>query len=237
MIYTIPCQTGAGCSCGGPMPCDLCNGYTDLIGFAEFYGFPSSETPDISFPFTYSGSDLSGITLWKNSDIISTSGYLIRAGCTNTGSPSADDQALLWFTGIVKSDVTVSYEYWLQDSGCVDGGKHLVTWFANTTSDTAAMLSLGTWSTNATNTLSYFYLDYAYHTPCKSEFPVAELVGLPQTQGVWRTRTIEKNGDVVTFTDGDYGPVEVTRCWFPLNGTIGLTLGPGVRVRNITISI
>jgi len=238
MIYTIPCQTGAGCSCG-ELPCTLCNGYTDLVAFAEAYNFPSTQTPDASFPFSYSGSSLTGITNWQTSDVISTGGYLIRSTCVNTGSPLTDDEAIIYFN-VIKSNVTVSYEYFLQDTGCVSGGKHRVVWLADPlSSSTIGQLQIGSWSNNSSNTQGFIRVEANYDTTCQIQQPPPEIPDfiLPQTKGEWRTRTIVKNGDNILFTDGDVGPISLTRCWFPLNGAIGLLLGPGVRVRNITISI
>jgi hypothetical protein len=174
MIYTIPCQTGAGCSCG-ELPCDLCNGYTDLVAFAAAYNFPTSQTPNASFPFNYSGGNLTGITLWPSSDIVSTGGYLVRSGCFNIGPPYNFDDAWMYFTGVVKSNVTISYEYYLQDTGCVRGGKHRVLWIADTSDLTTATLQIGSWSNDNSNTEGIIQLQAVYDMACKVEQPPPQI--------------------------------------------------------------
>jgi hypothetical protein len=145
----------------------------------------------------------------------------------------------MYFTGVVKSNVTISYEYYLQDTGCVRGGKHRVLWIADTSDLTTATLQIGSWSNDNSNTEGIIQLQAVYDMACKVEQPPPQIPDfiLPQTKAEWRTRTIVKNGDNVLFTDGDVGPISLPRCWFPLNGTIGLMLGGGVRVRNISITI
>lgn len=241
--WTIPCPTEIGCYCGTPPECTLCNGYTELGAFSTAYNFPSTQTPDSSFPFNYSGANLSGITLWLNSDIIVDSSggdtYLVRAGCGNLGPPYSIDDAWMYFTGVTKRNVTFSYEYYLQDSGCVSGGKHRVLWIADTSDLTTGTVQIGSWSNNFSNSRGLCLLQAEYDIVCQPGEPPPEIPDLilPQAKGEWRTRTIIKNNDSILYTDGDVGPIEIGRCWLPLNGTIGMMLGPGVRIRNISITL
>jgi len=239
-MWVFQKSVGGECQCCGE-ECDIC-AYTSLADFATGEGYPTTQTPDGSFPFTFSGASLTGINNISTSDVISTSGYLVRNGCFNTGAPMADDKAAFYFTSpgmISKQNFTFSYEFFLNTTPCQNGGKHqLIVLPGNTTS--AAVLGIGSWSNNFSNSIGDVLIEsLSKSQQCFDELPPIEIPNfdLTQTLDTWITRTIVKQGSTVTITDGVNGPFVMNRCFFPLLGYIGMAIGPGVRIRNIIISI
>lgn len=233
--YTIPCPSPTGCNCGEPQLCEICE-FSTLEEFAESYNWPTEQTPDSSFPFTYSGANMVGITNIANSDIFSNGSYLKRAGCSGTGAPYIGDEAMMYFNGVVKRNFTFSYEYYIDGGGCVNGGKHRFVMFVEPENFLASNINIGSWSTDQVNSVGFLSVSPIYYTNCILEYPLSQLSGIPQTFDQWRTRTLVKQDQSITFTDGEFSTV-LERCWFPLNGTLGMLLGPNLRIRNITISV
>lgn len=245
--YKLPrfCDGQCYCDCE-ECPCTTCNGYDDLDAFAQAYGFTVPETPDINFPFNYSGTTLSGITVIPGASstitVQSDGGdtFLEKNTCNNSGVPYQDDDVFMFFDGVAKKDFTFSYDYMVSTATCNDGGKHrLLLATSNSVVTGTGILTIGSWRQSGNQSTAILDLRAEYPTLCNYEYPPPEIpnFSLPQTTNVWTRRTIEKDGEVVTFTDGSYGPKRVHCCWLNLGGYVGMFLGPGVRIRNINISI
>lgn len=207
--------------------CALCGSAT-LAEWMALHGFP---TADAGLPYSLSGASLTGTTIFG--DIASDGASFGRVGSGDLGGGLVADTSVILFPGIVGRDCTFSYEYRISS-----GGKHRILIHAEEVLNTAGV-SIGSWSSNSSNTIGEISAGVnQFGTVCSNEYPPAELSGvLPQTSGVWRTRTLVKAGRTITMTDGTAGPITITRCFFPLRGYLGMVLGPGVRVRNVSISL
>ncbi len=208
----------------GSRPCTLCASPT-LAAWSALHSFPTS---DSGLPYSLDGSSVAGTTIYG--DISSDGTSFGRAGGGDLGGGLAADTSIIVFP-VVAKDCLISYEYQISA-----GGKHNVRFRAATTMNTAEV-GIGSWSTNSSDTRGAVFAGVNQSSSCRDEYPPAELSGaLPQTSGVWRTRTIEKEGRNVSFTDGAAGPFAMNRCFFPVRGHIALVLGPGVRVKNLSIT-
>lgn len=222
-------------SCLSPeSPCELCSGITLLSTFRSTYNFPTDFNNGV-LPRSYSGASLTGITPVAG-DIVSNGEYIQRSGCGNAGGPYVFDGVLFKFDDLVLKDFRFQYDYLLFD-GCCGGGKHRLMMLANNLSDpNSAYLAIGSWSNNCDNSIIDLLIQLNQTAVCREEYPPTEMTSIPQTHNVWRTRVIQKVGQEVIITDGTSGPTSITRCWFDLGGRIGMLIGPGVRLKNITIS-
>lgn len=207
-------------------PCALCASAT-LREWTALHGFPTADSGAV--PYSLDGSTVSGTTIYG--DITSDGSSFGRAGSGDLGGGINADTSLIIFS-IIRRDLSISYEYTISA-----GGKHWAQLMASTDINAAAIY-IGSWSSNYSDTIGLVGAGSGQTTTmCQSEYPPTEIDGiLPQASGVWRTRTLAKAGRTITFTDGAGGPVAVTRCFIPVRGYVGLTLGPGVRIRNLTIS-
>lgn len=210
----------------GSGPCALCGSPT-LRAWSSLHGFP---TADGGLPYSLDGSTVAGTTIYG--DITSDGTSFGRAGSGSTGPPLVADNAIIVFP-VVAKDFSISYEYKI-----ASGGKHWTQVMADYADVDSASIGFGSWSTNFSNTRARIGAwTHQTGSPCQDEYEPPELAGLwPQTAGVWRTRTMSKAGRTITFTDGGVGPIALTRCYFPARGHVALCLGPGVRIKNLTIS-
>jgi hypothetical protein len=216
-------MSGRGWIFCGRRTCTLCGSNT-LPAWSTLHGFP---TVDSGLPYSLDGPSLTGTTIYG--DITSDGTSFGRSGSGDLGGGINADTSLIVFP-VVARDCTVSYEYEISA-----GGKHRLS-FLSGTALSSAQVMIGSWSSDFSNTVGDLGAGVnQLLTSCVYEAP-AELSILPQTSGVWRTRTFVKTGRTILVTDGGTGPIPVTRCFFPVRGYVALTLGPGVRVKNLSVS-
>lgn len=206
----------------GPGPCSLCAS-ANLREWTQLHTFPTSDVGTL--PYTLDGSTVAGTTIL---------GTITSDGSSfgQSAGPWAFSDASVIIFPLVRRDFAMSYEYTISA-----GGKHWINVMSGTDLATYTFI-IGSWSNDASNTIPIMRSgNTSTSINCVEEYPIPELDGLlPQTSGVWRARTISKINRSITFTDGAVGPISFSRCYVPTRGYISLTLGPGVRIRNLSIS-
>lgn len=210
-----------------PPLCDLCGSHT-VDQWMAANGFPTAESG--SLPYSLDGSSVAGTLIYG--DITSDGSSFGRAGGGSLGPPLIFDNAIIVFPLILR-EFTISYEYMISA-----GGKHWAQLMADSLDPSSAIVAFGSWSDNFSNTIGTLLAGSSQsQSTCQNFSPPAELAGLlPQSSGVWRTRTMVKSGNTITMTDGNVGPIAVTRCFVDALGHVSMNLGPGVRIRNLVIS-